>query len=170
MAGPVPMRVFARDAGTVIGTGTVGGITNSGRGAPGNSVGTLTVTGNYTQAPGGTLDIEIAPDGSCNDLLAVGGTATLAGTLTAQGEDGALLTPAAGGPVGSPKRYTVLTAGGGVSGQFGATPGPLGAFTFNTIYNLNNVQFGVTYAGFSAIQAPGVIPGTGTTNQITKAQ
>jgi outer membrane autotransporter protein len=169
-AGTMPMEVSAQAAGTLIGTGTVGGIDNLGRVAPGNSVGTLSVTGNYTQAPGGTLDIEIKPDGSGNDLLAVGGTATLAGKLTAQGENGALLTPAAGGTAASPKLYTILTAGGGVSGTFGTTPGPLGAFTFNTIYNPNNVQLGVTYAGFSAIQAPGVIPGTGTTNQITKAQ
>jgi autotransporter-associated beta strand protein len=170
VAGTVPMRALIALRGTLIGTGTIGGITNFGHVTPGNSVGTLTVTGNFSQNAAGALDIEIKSDGSGNDLLAVGGTATLAGTLTAQGENGALLTPGAGGPVGSPKLYTILTAGGGVSGQFGTTPGPLGAFTFNTIYNPNNVQLGVTYAGFSAVQAPGVIPGTGTTNQKTKAK
>jgi outer membrane autotransporter protein len=170
VAGTVPMRGLIAGGGTVIGTGTIGGIINFGHVAPGNSVGTLTVTGNFSQNAAGTLDIEIKPDGSAADLLAVGGTATLAGTLTAQGENGALLTPAAGGTVANPKLYTIVTAGGGVSGTFGTTPAPLGAFTFNTIYNPNNIQLGVTYAGFSAVQAPGVIPGTGTTNQKTKAK
>lgn len=170
MAGTTAMWVGVAPAGTVIGTGMVGNLVNEGRVAPGNSVGTLTVTGNYTQAATGRLDIEIRPDGSAADLLAVGGSASLAGTLTASGENGALLTPAAGGTAASPRLYTILTAGGGVSGQFGTTPGPLGAFTFQTIYNPNNVQLGVTYAGFSAIQAPGTIPGTGTTNQLTKAK
>ncbi len=169
-AGTVPKLVSVQPAGTVIGTGTVGELRNSGRVAPGNSVGTLSVTGNYSQTATGALDIEIRPDGSASDLLAIGGTATLAGTLTAQGENGALLTPGAGGTAASPKLYTILTAGSGVSGTFGTTPTALGAFTFSTIYNPNNVQLGVTYAGFSAVQAPGMIPGTGTTNQKSKAK
>jgi autotransporter-associated beta strand protein len=92
-AGTVPMLLAIQPPATVIGTGTVGAMRNFGRVAPGNSVGTLTVTGNYNQAPSGTLDIEIRPDGSAADLLAVGGTATLAGTLTAGGENGVQLTP-----------------------------------------------------------------------------
>lgn len=165
MAGSTPMHATVSSGGTLTGTGTLGRLTNYGVVAPGNSVGTLTVNGNFQQVGTGTYQAEIRPDGSAADLIAVTGTAALAGTLTARGENGALLTPAAGG-----KTYTILTAGGGVSGQFGNTPTALGAFTFNTIYNPNNVQLGVTYTGFSAIQAPGVIPGTGTANQKTKAK
>ncbi|NJD26551.1 MAG: autotransporter domain-containing protein [Betaproteobacteria bacterium] len=170
MAGSTPMHVAVSSGGSLAGNGTVGRLTNYGIVAPGNSVGTLNVNGAYLQASTGTYQAEIRPDGSAADLIAATGPAVLSGRLTVQGENGALLTPAAGGTAASPRLYTILTAGGGVSGQFGTTPTALGAFTFNTIYNPNNVQLGVTYAGFSAIQAPGVIPGTGTTNQKTKAK
>lgn len=170
MAGSTPMHVAVSSGGSLAGNGTVGRLTNYGIVAPGNSVGTLNVNGNYFQASTGTYQAEIRPDGSAADLIAATGAAVLAGKLTVQGENGALLTPAAGGSPTSPKLYTILTAGGGVYDRFGTTPTALGAFTFNTIYNPNNVQLGVTYAGFSAVQAPGVIPGTGTTNQKTKAK
>src|SRR5262249_24757773 len=50
--------------------------------SPGNSPGTLTVAGNYTQTTGGTLRIEIAGLGPTeHDLLAINGTANLSGTL-----------------------------------------------------------------------------------------
>ncbi|MGD9254520.1 MAG: autotransporter domain-containing protein, partial [Chromatiales bacterium] len=178
-AGTIPMSTVVLSGATVLGSGSLGGLVNTGLVAPGNSVGTLTVTGNYEQQSTGTLDIEIKPDGSGADLLAVGGTAQLAGTLTAQGENGTLLTPAAAGTATSPEVYTILTASGGVSGQFDTDPAPLGAFTFDTTYNADNVQLGVIYAGFTPIQTgaaltppgttPTTIPGTGTTNQISKA-
>jgi outer membrane autotransporter protein len=178
-AGNIPMTTVVGSGSTVFGTGTLGSLLNNGRVAPGNSVGTLAVTGNYEQQSTGTLDIEIKPDGSANDLLAVGGTAQLAGTLTAQGENGAPLTPAAAGTATSPQVYTILTASGGVSGQFDTDPAPLGAFTFDTTYNADNVQLGVIYAGFTSVQTgaaltppgttPVTIPGTGTTNQVSKA-
>ena len=155
IAGSTPMRTTVGPIGTVIGNGTLGSLTNYGIVAPGNSVGTLNVTGNYFQASSGTYQAEIRPDGSAADLIAAGGVAVLAGRLTVQGENGALLTPALNG-----NTYTVLTAARGVTDQFNPVA-PLGAFTFQTIYNPNNVQLGVTYAGFSAVQAAGVIPGTG---------
>lgn len=168
LAGSTPMKVAVSSGGTLAGNGTLGSLTNYGIVAPGNSVGTLNVNGNYLQASSGTYQAEIRPDGSANDLIAATGAAVLAGTLTVRGENGAPMTPGAGGTAGSPKLYTILTAGGGVSGTLGTTT--LGAFTFNTIYNPNNVQHGVTYAGFSAVQALEVIPGTGKTNQKTKAK
>ncbi|MCU0990201.1 MAG: hypothetical protein MUE63_11615, partial [Xanthomonadales bacterium] len=178
MAGSTPMHVAVSSGGTLAGNGTLGRLTNYGIVAPGNSVGTLNVNGNYFQASTGTYQAEIRPDGSAADLIAATGAAVLSGKLTVQGENGALLTPAAGGSPTSPKLYTILTAGGGVIDRFASTPTALGAFTFNTIYNPNNVQLGVTYTGFSAIQAPGTvpgtvpgtIPGTGTANQKEKAK
>lgn len=52
-----------------------GGIIN-----PGNSIGTLTINGDFTQTQGGNLVIEF--DGTNSDLLVVNGTATLGGLLT----------------------------------------------------------------------------------------
>jgi len=81
---------------------------NSGTVAPGTSIGTLTVTGNYTQDSRGALAIEISPNGA--DKLAVTGSAKLDGNLVVQPETGSYT---------SGTRYDILTAGGGVSGQFG---------------------------------------------------
>jgi hypothetical protein len=71
--------------GTFEGGGTVAGnLTNTGGSvAPGASPGTLTITGDYTQAPGATLDVDLAgtTPGTQFDHLLVGGVATLDGTL-----------------------------------------------------------------------------------------
>ena len=73
------------DAGTLGGSGTITGtVNNSGASVgPGASPGVLTITGGYTQDPTGTLLIEIGglTLGSQYDRLAVGGLATLDGTL-----------------------------------------------------------------------------------------
>jgi outer membrane autotransporter protein len=61
-------------AGRLQGIGTVGTTTNAGVIAPGHSMGTLTVTGNYT-GNGGSLEIEsaLAGDSSATDRLVVAG-------------------------------------------------------------------------------------------------
>ncbi len=71
--------------GVLRGGGQVrGNITNTGGTViPGSSPGTLTITGAYTQAAGGTLQIDVAGTtrGSGYDHLAVGGAAVLDGTV-----------------------------------------------------------------------------------------
>ena len=71
--------------GTVSGKGTVSGNVHNSGGtiAPGSSPGQLTITGNYTQQAGATLEIEIGgtTQGEEYDLLEVLGDAWLAGTL-----------------------------------------------------------------------------------------
>lgn len=85
-------NVVVADGGTVTGlTGTIAGsgsiagdFENVGATmAPGNSPGTLTILGEYRQAPEGKLRIELGGDqrGTEYDVLNVGGTATLGGTL-----------------------------------------------------------------------------------------
>ncbi|MBV7499866.1 autotransporter domain-containing protein [Achromobacter sp. ACM05] len=72
--------VAVGNAGTLRGHGSIGGnVTNDGIVRPGGSIGTLTVLGNYTQSPTGTLFIDVSPTAASQ--LKVGGTATLAGTL-----------------------------------------------------------------------------------------
>lgn len=72
--------VAVGSAGTLRGHGSIGGnVTNDGVVRPGGSIGTLTVLGNYTQSPTGTLFIDVSPTAASQ--LKVGGTATLAGTL-----------------------------------------------------------------------------------------
>jgi outer membrane autotransporter protein len=106
------------------GRGSLGGnLVNSGIVNPGDSPGTLTVGGNYTQNAAGTLRIEIAGlAASQHDLLAVNGHAGLAGTLQLVGLGGFTLH------VGD--QLTFLTANGGVSGSFGTVQND---FTTGTI-------------------------------------
>ncbi len=74
---------------TLRGHGTIdGNVTSNGNVFPGGTTGILTITGNYTQNPAGTLNIEVTPTnltaGTGYDQLAVGGTSSLAGTLALQ--------------------------------------------------------------------------------------
>ncbi len=67
--------------GILNGTGAlVGNLTNSGLVRPGNSVGTLTVNGNYTQTSSGTLAIQVADSTTASQLVVLG-DANLDGTL-----------------------------------------------------------------------------------------
>jgi len=64
------------------GSGLINGnVFNSGTVAPGNSPGTLTINGDFTQSASGTLQIEVADNAF--DQLLVTGQASLAGTLQA---------------------------------------------------------------------------------------
>lgn len=98
---------------TLAGHGTVGGnVTNTSGGivAPGGTIGTLTVGGNYTQGSTSTLQIEVSPTGASR--LNVSGTASLAGTLALVYDPGIYTT----------KTYTILGAGS-VNGTFSTVTG-----------------------------------------------
>lgn len=81
--GRAEARNIMVDPGALLGgSGTLfGNVFNHGTVSPGNSPGTLSVNGNFTQSSGGTLAIEIA-SASVFDRLVVSGTAALAGRLT----------------------------------------------------------------------------------------
>jgi T5SS/PEP-CTERM-associated repeat protein len=73
--------------GSVKGNGTIiANVVNDGKMAPGKSPGTLQINGNYEQAAGGTLELEIGGTavGSQHDQLIVGGIATLQGDIVLQ--------------------------------------------------------------------------------------
>ncbi len=90
------------------GNGTIfGDVLNFGTVNTGNSPGTLTIAGNFTQASSGTLALEIASP-TVFDRLVVSGTANLAGTLAVQN----LGTSLAYG-----QQYAFLEAGS-ISGSF----------------------------------------------------
>ena len=97
--------------GTLSGTGAVAKkLTNQGTVAPGASIGTLTVSGNYTQTQSGKLKMEVASPTS-NDLLNVGGIANIDGTLETSWQGGAA-------PANKTVFGTILSAAAGVSGTF----------------------------------------------------
>ncbi|WP_242107251.1 autotransporter domain-containing protein [Luteimonas aquatica] len=95
--------------GRLGGTGTLGDTVVAGTIAPGNSIGTLAVNGSYLQQTGSFYDAELGADGAA-DLLQVSGAASLQG-----GTVRAIRTPGQYRLGGS---YTILSAAGGVDGQF----------------------------------------------------
>lgn len=104
-------------AATLAGVGTVHNLSVSGTISPGNSPGTITVTGDYTQSATGNYICQVTPTAS--DLINVtGGSATLAGTLTVVPEYAFY---------NSGTTWIILTTTGGVTGTLtsgisGSTP------------------------------------------------
>lgn len=94
--------------GTLGGSGTVGHtLIDGGTLSPGNSIGALTVRGDLVLTAASTYMVEVSPASS--DFTHVTGSATLGGaTVQAHFAPGAYVE----------KRYTILTADGGVTGTF----------------------------------------------------
>ncbi len=79
--GSLSSPVMISPSATLQGTGNVGTVQNNGIVVPGASIGTLTITGDYTQAPTASLIIEIDDAPAISDLLLVTGTANLDGIM-----------------------------------------------------------------------------------------
>ncbi len=106
------------DGGMLMGSGRIIGDVRvqGGTVSPGNSPGTLTVTGNYSVSSG-ALNIEVASP-SNYDRVVVSGAASLGGSLN--------LIPYDGYVMQFGDNYTFLTASDGISGSFSATNTPSG--------------------------------------------
>lgn len=119
------------NAGAALGgNGTVGTtLINGGALAPGNSIGTLNVSGNLTFTAASSYMVELSP--SSADRVNVSGTATLGGaTVNASFAGGGYVE----------RQYTLVNATGGVVGTFGTlvnTNLPSG-FRSNLGYDSNN--------------------------------
>ncbi|TAL78265.1 MAG: autotransporter domain-containing protein [Burkholderiaceae bacterium] len=126
-------NVQVNPGGTLRGHGTVGGaVNNTGTVWPGGSIGTLTVGGNYTQSPSGTLRINVSPIAASQ--LKVGGAATLGGSLNV---------------LHGPGTYTARTyqivSSGAVDGKFATVSGNLpDGFTQSLTYSSNAVMLELT--------------------------
>jgi fibronectin-binding autotransporter adhesin len=108
--------VTVSGSGILGGNGTAGSVVANAGGiiGPGNSIGTLTINGNLTQAAGSTYQVELTSTGQ-SDRINATGAATIG--------NGALLDmiklDAAPYVIGT--HYTVLQANGGVSGTYTLT-------------------------------------------------
>ena len=102
--------VTVNAGGALGGNGIVGNTTiNGGTLAPGNLIGLLTVNGNLSFTSASTYMVEVSPSNA--DRVNVTGTATLSGaTVNASFAAGSLVA----------KQYTIVNAGGGISGTFGS--------------------------------------------------
>ena len=98
--------------------------------APGNSIGTLSVTGDYVQQAGSTYAVEIDPSGA-SDRIAVSGTATLQGGTVAVSKAAGTYLPGTS--------FDILSAAGGVSGRFDALTQDLPFVDLSLRYGANDV-------------------------------
>ncbi|WP_336812043.1 autotransporter outer membrane beta-barrel domain-containing protein [Bosea sp. MMO-172] len=170
--GQMTNSVMTLDSGGALGgVGRVGGIVaNAGATVmPGNSIGTLNVSGNVSFAAGSTYQVEINAGGQ-NDRIAASGTATLSG--------GTVQVLAANGTYAANQSYTILTATGGVSGQFAAATSNLAFLTPSLSYGSQNVVLTMTrndnsFASITATRNQGFIAAAaerlGADNPIHKA-
>ncbi|MBB2157329.1 autotransporter domain-containing protein [Gluconacetobacter diazotrophicus] len=128
--GAIASPVTVDTAGTLAGAGTIGTTTVSGTLAPGDAgVGTLHVNGNLTMAAGSTYQVDVTPAAALGHV-AVTGAATLQGGTVA-------VTAGAGN--WTTTRYTILTAGGGVTGQFAGVLTNLAFLTPTLAYDSDDV-------------------------------
>ena len=135
--GSITSSVTVGSAGNLGGTGTItGSVTNNGTLAPGNSIGTLTITGNYTQAASGVYQVEINAAGQ-NDRVNSTGTATLGGTVNVLAQPGVYTRNTS---------YTILNAAGGVVGTYSAVSSNFAFMTPTLSYVGNNVLLNLTLA------------------------
>jgi hypothetical protein len=109
---------------SISGSGTfVGNLRNNTVVAPGNSPGTMNITGNYTQGNSGILQIELAT--ASHDILNITGTASLDGNLQLFLWGGYLPT--------SGSTFDFLRASDGIAGIFKSINGPAG-YTWDVAY------------------------------------
>ncbi|MDD7972033.1 autotransporter domain-containing protein [Roseinatronobacter alkalisoli] len=98
-------------SGTIgAGTGSLVTVASGGTLSPGNSIGTLTVNGDLIFAAGSRFEVEVNPDGTDSDLIAVTGDAILNG--------GSVAHIGASGEYDLRSSYTILSADGTLTGTF----------------------------------------------------
>ena len=125
--------VAVGSGGTLSGHGTINGSVSIAAGGalqPGGTVGTLNVVGNTGFAPGATYVVETS--GNQADLLNATGTVTITGANLKVVEDTANTLPSAS--------YTIITAGGGVTGTFASVSSSMANVTPFVSYGSNAVN------------------------------
>ena len=131
-------QVTVANGAGLSGNGSVGSVVNHGVVASGGADGTLSVAGNLSNAADGVLALTVSSPTATP--LAVGGTATLGGGLVVNS-----LAPFTGNT-----RYSLITAGGGVTGTFSTADLPQYAFLDSSlIYGADSVTLAVSRNGNS---------------------
>jgi outer membrane autotransporter protein len=129
--GSLTSNVTVGAAGTLGGNGTIAGLlTNNGIIAPGNSIGTLTINGNFVQNAGSIYQVQVNPAGQ-SDRINTSGTATING--------GMVQVQAQSGTYARNTTYTILNATGGVSGAYSSVTSNFAFLTPSLSYDANNV-------------------------------
>lgn len=123
--------------GRLEGTGTIGTttVTSGGTIAPGNSIDTLSVAGDITFAAGSVYEVEIEPDLD-GDLIDASGAASIDGGTVHVLKTAGTYTPGS--------RWTIVSADGGVAGEFGDLTQNMPFVDLALAYDPNNVYLDVT--------------------------
>jgi outer membrane autotransporter protein len=132
--------VYVNSGGTLGGAGTVGStlVAAGGKAAPGNSIGTLKVNGDMSFAAGSLYEAEVNGLGA-SDKITVSGIATLGG-----GTVQVIPLTGKGGIYGHATNYTLLSATGGVAGNFAGATSSQAFLTPSLSYDPKNVYLTLT--------------------------
>ena len=134
MNGSLTSNVTVGAGGTLGGNGTITGVvTNNGTLAPGNSIGTLNVSGSFVQAAGSIYQVEVNAAGQ-GDRINVSGAP---GTATING--GTVQVLAQPGSYANSTTYTIVRATGGVSGTYAGVTSNFAFLTPSLSYDANDV-------------------------------
>lgn len=142
--GSLASAVTVNDSGTLGGSGRIASLlaNSGGRVAPGNSIGTLSVAGDVTFAPGSTYAVELSPTSS--DRIVAGGSASINGatvSLSLENSPTLLSTTETRSLLGH--SYDILQAAGGIQGQFGAVLPDYLFIGGNLDYTANAIQLDI---------------------------
>jgi len=132
VTGSLVSAVTVNSGGMLTGTGTIGGLSVGSGGivAPGNSIGTLRVTGDVSFDEGSIYQVKANAAGKSGKISATGAASIDGGTVQVLAQSGTYARQT---------RYTILTASGGVDGQFTDVTSNLAFLTPLLSYDPNNV-------------------------------
>ena len=132
VTGSLVSAVTVNSGGMLTGTGTIGGLSVGSGGivAPGNSIGTLRVTGDVSFDEGSIYQVKANAAGKSGKISATGAASIDGGTVQVLAQSGTYARQT---------RYTILTASGGVDGQFTNATSNLAFLTPLLSYDPNNV-------------------------------
>jgi len=112
--------VQVNDRGLLMGNGTLQslGVGTGGTVAPGHSIGALNVAGDVSFAPGSSYAVEVSPTGVSDQIKAAGKATLSGGTVKVSLENSPSLLSQKEVQTLLGQRYSILSAAGGVTGQF----------------------------------------------------
>lgn len=126
--GKTKEQITVLSHGTLRGSSSCASLVNLGTVKPGNSVGTITISGDYIQT--GTLEIQLEPSGG-SDLLQIGGNAKLDGPLVFNPQSGVFFKG---------ETFTFLDAAGTITGTFTSVSSTFDGIDYALQYFPHSIQ------------------------------
>lgn len=129
-------------SGVLGGNGTItGNVINQGEVSPGNSIDTLNIVGDYTQASGSTLTIELNP--SATDLVSATGAIVI--------QDGATIAVIPEEGTYANNSSFIVLSGASLTGTFSTITSSLPTFNFTQVYSDTTLTLTLGLGSFAAL-------------------